>query len=713
MVAPHFKLDGSNGTDNDLLSQDYDLDISSCVDKQSLDNMLIQAPLDPLTSPFKQDAPGVSDTNHNPLCKDVSSSVQEVSDKNVSPDNHLKCVQSVEPLDIISMSASAAESECHITKKESQMPRPLINASINHDTNQDGIFPPHVSSTASSLPNARQPWPAPEGNHALSLPTMTVEFPRNLSSIYKTVAATGTYNYLKARIPVNPTLNIQAWRDYAHRTELPDTTLCDMLDFGFPSNYKLPHPPCPTFKNHSSALKYSSHVRDYIKTEVELGAMAGPFPNLPFAPWCQVNPLMTRDKKRLGAITGKRRTVVDLSYPEAASVNHGISKDSYLGYSYKLRLPQSRTLMSLILKQGCGALLISKDISRAYRNLSVCPSDYALYTIMWDSKFYCDLSLAFGSRFAAMACQRASEAVCHFLSKEPDPVDAASYIDDIAAVAPPDYQVATRVDHRISSLLKELNFPEATEKATPPATQMIWCGLLYDSVKFTVSIPDYKLKEVSNLVDKWAGKFVATRNELQQLLGKLIHVAQCSPAASLYIQSLLCELRNSPCSGNKLLSHDAKLDLLWFKNNLKDFNGVHYFNTAPLPAEKRVNLAYIQGYVAASTKHEYFKQQAPVSFDQLCSELASVLIAVKLWGHQWSGHTVTVFLSQGASDVINTGKASNTRVNGITRLIWAQAFVKDFQLSAHPHIIPPVVKVTGKKCVISREMWRECVKSFT
>ena len=179
-------------------------------------------------------------------------------------------------------------------------------------------------------------------------------------------------------------------------------------------------------------------------------------------------------------------------------------------------------------------------------------------------------------------------------------MDAAPYIDDMAAVTPPDYQVATRAAARMSSLLEELNFPEAVSKSTPPSTQMIWCGLLYDLVKFTVSILDYKLIEGCNLVNKWEGKVVASRHELQQLLGKLIHVTQCSPAASLYIQSLLSELRNSPSSGTKLLSLESKIDLLWFTESLKDFNGIHYFNTAPLPPDSRINMIYIQGFIAVS-----------------------------------------------------------------------------------------------------------------
>ena len=85
-----------------------------------------------------------------------------------------------------------------------------------------------------------------------------------------------------------------------------------MLNFGFPCNYAKDVPPQPTYSNHASAVHYAEHISSYINEELSHKAMIGPMQDIPFEHWCQVNTLMTKEKKRMGAILPKRRAVVDL-----------------------------------------------------------------------------------------------------------------------------------------------------------------------------------------------------------------------------------------------------------------------------------------------------------------------------------------------------------------------------------------------------------------
>ncbi len=185
-------------------------------------------------------------------------------------------------------------------------------------------------------PNIPETWPSDQ-------------FPSDLKDIYLRVLETGAYNYLKARIPIPSSLNIENWRQLASSTDLPDKTLCDMLDFGFPAGF---HGDSKLFfedRNHQSALRDAQHVTEYIQTELSFGALVGPMTEPPFAPFYHRNPLMTKDKKMPGGKI-KKRIVTDLSWPEFHSVHHGISSETYMGDALRYRLPQADNLIATMLE---------------------------------------------------------------------------------------------------------------------------------------------------------------------------------------------------------------------------------------------------------------------------------------------------------------------------------------------------------------------------
>ena len=130
-------------------------------------------------------------------------------------------------------------------------------------------------------------------------------------------------------------------------------------------------PPSPSHTYHSSATAFPQDIRNYIKNEIFYGSIAGPFPQPPFTPWFQTNPLMSRPKKD----SIDRRVILDLSWPLDFSVNDGIDKLTYLGNPYKLYLQCVDDLINLVIKHGPGCYLYSRDMARAYRQLRCDPAD--------------------------------------------------------------------------------------------------------------------------------------------------------------------------------------------------------------------------------------------------------------------------------------------------------------------------------------------------
>ena len=80
--------------------------------------------------------------------------------------------------------------------------------------------------------------------------------------------------------------------------------------------------------------------------------------------------------------------VHDLSFPESASVNSGIPKDSYLNHEYKLTLPGVDRLTHFIRLRGRHCHIYKKDLARAFRQMPLDPKDVPLLGFVVNNQLY-------------------------------------------------------------------------------------------------------------------------------------------------------------------------------------------------------------------------------------------------------------------------------------------------------------------------------------
>ena len=153
--------------------------------------------------------------------------------------------------------------------------------------------------------------------------------------------------------------------------------------------------------------------------------------------------------------------------------------------------------------------------------------------------FYFDKVLSFGLRSAAYFMQRVSNSIkfiCKLLS-----ILIENYLDDLAGADTPDK--AWHSFEELGNVLQFSGLKESVDKASPPSTQMVFIGVLFDSVSLTLSITPERLIEIRSLVSQWLLKREATLRELQSLIGKLNFVAHCVKPARIFISRLLNWLR--------------------------------------------------------------------------------------------------------------------------------------------------------------------------
>ena len=124
------------------------------------------------------------------------------------------------------------------------------------------------------------------------------------------ISNSGLHNRFGCHIPIRSVWNIHLLDILLF--EYKDRELIEWLTFGFPvSRVVLAPDPTPASCNHLGATLYPEVIDEYVNNEVRLGALIGPFTVPPFISRIGISPLSSRPKKD----TGKRRVILDLSYP--------------------------------------------------------------------------------------------------------------------------------------------------------------------------------------------------------------------------------------------------------------------------------------------------------------------------------------------------------------------------------------------------------------
>ena len=109
---------------------------------------------------------------------------------------------------------------------------------------------------------------------------------------HRLIRESGVPNFWGLRIPVKTQLDIAAWRFYLR--DYFDQQLLDLSEFGFPLDFDRACSLSSLDDNHTSAVKYPSHVEEYLLEELNHNAILGPLDSPPFP--IHVSPFMTREK---------------------------------------------------------------------------------------------------------------------------------------------------------------------------------------------------------------------------------------------------------------------------------------------------------------------------------------------------------------------------------------------------------------------------------
>lgn len=427
-------------------------------------------------------------------------------------------------------------------------------------------------------------------------------------------------------------LNVDAWISHLDLFPHADKDwLLNGLIFGFKLEIQ-----CAVVvsaeSNCRSAKVHGDVINNYLKEEINMGSIAGPFSN---------PPILDLHINRFGVIPkstpGKWRLITDLSFPIDGSVNTFIP-DSKASVSYE-GIPEA---ISKMVKLGPGALMAKFDIKRAYRLLPVNDQDRKYLGMKWDGKFYVDLALPFGLRSAPQIFTRFAD-ILQTLFERTGPVRYIQhYLDDFFIVGEPksnECQVALNNCFRVC---QSLGVPLAEDKTEGPSTCITFLGFELDSLAMELRLPAIKLEKIKAKLKLWESRRSGTKRKLLSLIGSLQHCCQAIVLGRPFLRRLIDRAYSvSELHHFVHLSAWEKEDLDWWNTLLQEWNGRSLFlfpkwEKAPdmfVTSDAAGSIGFGAFYNDESFAERWPAEAAPLNI--AIKEMIPIVVAANLWGNGW------------------------------------------------------------------------------
>ena len=177
-------------------------------------------------------------------------------------------------------------------------------------------------------------------------------------------------------------------------------------------------------------------------------------------------------------------------------------------------------------------------IKNTYRLIPVHPQDRVLQAMRWKGRIYVDPMLPFGLRSAPKIFNTVADALNWHLKRSGIPY-ILHYLDDFIIVAPPDSPLCQCY---MDILMREcfiLKVPIAAHKTDGPTAVIIFLGIIIDTLKGELRLPEEKLKRLKDLLREWSGRRSFVRKELESLIGLLNHACKVVRSGRSFLRRML------------------------------------------------------------------------------------------------------------------------------------------------------------------------------
>ena len=227
-----------------------------------------------------------------------------------------------------------------------------------------------------------------------------------------------------------------------------------------------------------------------------------------------------------------------------------------------------------VLQLGRNTLMAKMDIKSAFRLLPVHPEDKHLLAMEWQNKIFIDTCLPFGLRYAPKLFNSLAD-LLSWITITKGVTFSIHYLDDFLTMGPAGSNV---YQHNLDVLMQtcnELDIPLAEDKLEGPSTSITFLGIVIDTSKSKIRLPEEKLQRTRQEVASWIGKNKATKREILSLVGLLHHATKVvRPGRSFVSRMCVAAARVKELDYYTRLGREFKSDLAWWHTFLVGWNGL-------------------------------------------------------------------------------------------------------------------------------------------
>lgn len=463
------------------------------------------------------------------------------------------------------------------------------------------------------------------------------------------------------------------------------TWVCDGIEQGFHIGVSNTGPELhPSRGNMLSAVEHPQVVTEYIQGELAAHHLLRVDPTLTNNLTIHTSPLGVIPKK---GRPNCWRLIMDLSAPQGHSVNDRIDKERCsLHYS---SLDDAATKVAAL---GPGALLAKMDICQAYRNVPVAPEDRLLLGMQWENQIYIDQVLPFGLRSAPMIFSAIADALLWIMLKR-GVSWAIHYIDDFLTIGTAHTGECLQNTQIMHAVCEEAGVPIEQAKSVGPTTNIVFLGILIDTEKGELRLPQEKLTQLQAMLAQWRGRKACRKRELLSLIGSLSHACRVVRSGRTFLRRLI-DLSTQAARLDHFirLNAEARADLEWWYQFIVPWNGVSMLSTLTMqsPVASIYTDASGRWGCGAVCQTDWFQLEWDSKAGQhhiSTKELIPIVIAAAIWGHQFRGKALHI-LSDNAAAVAAINNQTSS-IKEMAHLLRCLAFIAArFQIRLFASHIP-------------------------
>ena len=214
-------------------------------------------------------------------------------------------------------------------------------------------------------------------------------------------------------------------------------------------------------------------------------------------------------------------------------------------------------------------MLAKINIKSASRLLPVHRTDRHLLTMKWKEYIYIDGCIPFSLRSAPKLFNILVD-ILSWIAQKRGVSYIIHYLDDFLAMGPPSSPICQQNLNTFIGLCSELGVPLATNKVENPSTTLIFLGIILDTQRMEIRLPQEKLTWIQMKLETWLKKKKA---EILSLVGLLQHATKVvrpgrTSVARMYVTAAKLQKMHFLTRLNK----EFRSDLMWWHTFLQLWN---------------------------------------------------------------------------------------------------------------------------------------------